>query len=80
METRRFTRPTILMLTNGYMRDYLRATGVNSAEKANPEQPFGPLIRFVPQKTVALQRLVTLGLTGTAFGLIVLVWLVRELM
>jgi hypothetical protein len=67
VKTRTFTRPIVLMLTNGYAHAYYQLMGVSSAPEPGGGDDFGTPVRFRPQKAVALQRLVILcGLAAAA--------------
>lgn len=57
MPTRTFTRPLVLMLTNGYAQcEFQRSQHAEPPEPATSAE-FGVPARFVPQRTIALRRL-----------------------
>lgn len=58
MESRSFTRPIVLLLNNGYMRDYVRDRGLGTMPATDAPLPgHGAPIPFTPQKAIALRRL-----------------------
>ena len=70
METRGFTRPLVLLLSNGPMHAWFdRRAESGLAARPVMRYYFGEPAAFVPQKTIAKRRLVALA---AAFGLIVL--------
>jgi hypothetical protein len=62
MQTRTLTRPVVLMLTNGYMYRFMRTRDVEVPSPGTLD--FGLPSRFVPQRVIALQRLVRIALIG----------------
>jgi hypothetical protein len=76
METHVFTRPTVLMLTNGYSRAYFQQTLDTVAPMADATLvDFGRPIRFSTQKEVAFRRLIALAVLGAAAGAATLLWI-----
>lgn len=61
MPTHRFTRPTVLMLTNGYSQAYFEKT-VPSAARMDRGGTFEPPARFTPQRQIALRRAAAISL------------------
>jgi hypothetical protein len=76
MDTSGFTRPTVIMLTNGYSRAYFQQTVEAIEPAANTTfADFGRPMRFRTQKDVALRRLMALGVLGAVVGAAVLFWI-----
>jgi hypothetical protein len=81
LPTRTLCRPVVLMLTNGWRRAWFAANPRESRPApAKPATDFGPRVRFVPQKVIALRRAKMLAVAGAGLafaGLIGLIaWLV----
>jgi hypothetical protein len=68
MPTRTSTRPVVLMLTNGYARGFAQAHEAQAPPATTAD--FGVPSRFVPQKEIAMKRVVALGVAGAAAGLV----------
>ena len=76
MDTSSFTRPTVLMLTNGYSRAYFQQAAAMTAPVIEPISiDFGRPKRFRTQRDVALRRLIALGVLGAAAGAAALLWI-----
>jgi len=76
MDTSGFTRPTVVLLTNGYSRAYFQKTVDAVAPAANASLPdFGRPMRFRTQKEVAFRRLIALGVLGAATAAAALLWI-----
>jgi hypothetical protein len=59
MDTGGLTRPVVLLLSNGYMQAFFqRAPGTTAPAPIDPAAGFGSPGRFVPQRAVALRRLI----------------------
>jgi hypothetical protein len=59
MDSRGLTRPVVLLLSNGYMQAFFeRAPGISAPAPIDPAAGFGSPGRFVPQRTVAMRRLI----------------------
>jgi hypothetical protein len=76
METRTFTRPMVLMLTNGYAHEYFAQAGVPEMPRPQGTDDFGRPARFVPQKTVAMRRLAVGAVIAAAGVVSALLWMV----
>jgi len=61
MPTRTFTRPVVLMLTNGYAHAWFRREGNLGEPKPEVPQDFGKRVPFRPQREIALRRLVAIA-------------------
>jgi hypothetical protein len=70
MDTSGFTRPTVIMLTNGYSRAYFQQTADSIEPVADTTlADFGRPMRFRTQKEVAVRRLAITGvIAAIAFG------------
>jgi hypothetical protein len=68
MESRTFTRPVVLLLTNGYMRSWFLAEGTHAEPQVDRQAiDFGVPEIFVPQKVRARRRVLRLaGVSGVA--------------
>jgi hypothetical protein len=66
--TSSFTRPTVIMLTNGYSRAYFQKMDCVAPVAEATIADFGQPMRFRTQKEVALRRLIALGVLGAAAG------------
>ena len=62
MSTRTLARPVVVMLTNGHLRHFMRTHDTRDACVAAVD--FGEPAHFVPQKTIALQRLMRIVVLG----------------
>jgi hypothetical protein len=60
-ETRTFTRPVVLLLSNGYSHFALQAGLTSSVRAGDGAADFGRPTRFRPQREVARQRVIGLG-------------------
>lgn len=77
METSSFTRPTVIMLTNGYSRAYFQKAAAAPPVAPATSVDFGPPMRFRTQKEAALRRLIALAALGAAAAAGALLWLLR---
>lgn len=66
MATRTRTRPLVLLLTNGYTRAWHETAVPAAPLSPAPPASWAPPVRFVPQKAVALRRLIWLAAAGVA--------------
>ena len=78
MDTSGFTRPTVLMLTNGYSRAYFQQTVDAVAPIANTTfVDFGRPKRFRTQREIAIRRLIAIVTVGVGIGAAALLWFLQ---
>jgi hypothetical protein len=80
--TRGFTRPIVLMMTNGAMAGWIDVHGLPVAAEARHDGTFGRPASFEPQRVVGLRRgawlAAAVAVLGTALcALLLLAWAIR---
>ena len=73
MPTRTFTRPLVLMLTNGYGQQVFQQMQYAPPPVVDMPREFGTPTRFIPQKTIAFRRLAMLALLLAAAAALAIV-------
>jgi hypothetical protein len=80
MPTRVFTRPVVLMLTNGFMRSWIRLNSktIAPAPERN-DYDFGQPAAFIPQKARVRRVLIRVGIAAALSGVLVaaIAWTMR---
>jgi hypothetical protein len=75
MKTRTFTRPVVVMLSNGYAHEYFRMAPMPPAPDSRGNLDFGRPARFSPQRAIALRRLAACAGFAAATLLGIILWL-----